>query len=547
MPNADAGELRPNDHHDGAVRVHAFEFGTPLDGRGSGGSRFRDLRVTNGFPASAAWRARLGGLDVRANDLWRLVHPAAGDGAILVWPACPARKAVRAAVDGDEAAGSPATRVISLIRVDFPSIRAARWRASLNARSIVVAEEDWQHFAPSLAARAPAILRTEFDAIVANGGGWLRLPELSIAAPSCDPDNEASSATILLRSMISRRPFEIGRDDIESESAFWALAAGALAALPAKARGDLSLASGFAPPFVPNAFRYVPIPCAPAGRRIDGAVPGAVSQRHDASRNTPPNPTSPQCAAFGQLLSGTAAVRGPSGVDELCTALSGPKGPPYDLIREIARQFGDRAGEIARQLYESNQSDWNSPLDLDLLDGVANVARCLPVEGSAAAFRARLLDRCEDHLIGCFAGNGFLCASDLRRLQTSAALAALVRRIIERRPHAIVARLQVSLTMLAHGEPAAVELLDDCLRVLLPPRWPANEWLALFDQEWTVQRALATLRRAQGQLAEDEFARLEGGVLNRLSCSTFVAERSRRLDLVRTAPQVQDRPVKHPA
>src|SRR5690242_9282601 len=117
------------------IRIHAFEFGTAEDGLGRGKpSRYHDIRMTAGFPVSAMRTARLATLSIRRNDLWRLVDPAAIDGAILVWPACAALERVRLTTADADAIDSPATRVISLIRTECPGSPAGRWRTSLNAR-----------------------------------------------------------------------------------------------------------------------------------------------------------------------------------------------------------------------------------------------------------------------------------------------------------------------------------------------------------------------------------------------------------------------------
>jgi hypothetical protein len=483
MPSPHARELRRTDNAGGMVRIHAFEFGS-LHARESGESlQFHDLRMTHGFPASAAWRARLGGLDVRAKDLWRLVHRDCSDGAIIVWPACPERKRVRLAIEEDDAVDSPATRVISLIRVSFPAVRAARWRASLNVRSIAVAETDWQRYAPALAARAPSLLRTEFDRIIAaDREVRVRLPDV----PDAIMSRAASTSAALLHSMASRRPIELGRDEVESESDFWGLVAKALAALPAEVSAQLSIASGLARPFLPEAVRYVP------------------------------------------------------DTENVDTANSAK--------RDIVKDLGIHAREIVRQFCESSAAHQPSALsNLDLLDAIASVGSCPPSADSSALSRERVLAECEDCLIACFARDGFLRAAELHRLRSSPVLAALAQRAIDGRPHAIVARLQVSLTMLAHAGAGVGEILDDCLRVLLPPRWPASEWLDLFDADWAVRRALTVLRWARGQIPEHEFTDIERALVNRLSCSTLPNERAHRRALACVLPAALDRPIKHPA
>lgn len=524
MPDANADQYPSISNCGDTVRIHAFEFGSSPR---AGDSRFHDLRATSGFPASAAWRARLGGLGVRTPDLWRLIHPATADGAIIVWPASPALKLVPPEVDNDDTPDSAATRVISLIRVDVPNVRAARRRAALNVRSIATSEQDWQHYAPALAVRASALLRTEFDAIVANDGMRLQLPDVARREDARNPG---------LAAEIAQRPIVLSRHHAASECEFWELAAEALALLPGETRGRLSFASGFAPPFALEAVRYVP--CALVSNHPDindvdleeDIAPAGAHRRLAAPDRFPSTGSSPESLA------------------KLCAVLSNENGMPLDLINYIARYFGGETREIERQLHAAGRSDRQpAPLSLDLLDDVVRMAFHLPVDGSAAGLRTLILGKCEDHLIGCFARNGFLGAEDLRRLQSSPVLAALVRQVIEERPHTIVARLRVSLTMLAHSGSGAVELLDACLRVLLPPNWPASDWLALFDADWEIRRALAVLRRARGPIPASEFVRVEGALLDRLSCGTLTAEPARRRCQVRMLPQISSGPVRHPA
>jgi hypothetical protein len=150
------------------------------------------------------------------------------------------------------------------------------------------------------------------------------------------------------------------------------------------------------------------------------------------------------------------------------------------------------------------------------------------VDGSCATWRETLLRDCEDRLARGLATNGFLTPRELMSIRMSPVLSALVRHIVEKRPHAIVARLQAGLTMLAHCTSYPADLLDSCMRTLLPARWPASEWLALFNEDWAIRRALVMLRRESAQLPRDEAASLESDLVNRLSCTAFAARRSDR-------------------
>jgi hypothetical protein len=525
-----------------AIRIHAFEFGIPEDSHATGKPpRFQDIRMTAGFPVSAVRTARLAALSVRRNDLWRLIDPAASDGAILVWPACPPLKRIRLATD-DEVEDSPATRVISLIRTAYPAVPAGRWRASLNARSIVVAESEWERHAPSLVRRAPALLRRDFDAIFgAHDDALMDLHDQGDVAEFAVRDHARSPTVCLRQSMMCERPLTLGPEAIGNEADFWSLAADALCSLPVERRGRVSLASGFAPPFVQNTIRFVPS-CVNSV-----AAPIRLDREPSPSHTRLCVQQSAGCSAFGRLLVASTPLDDVTGVDELHCSLSGRNGSLPTLVREISHHFGDRAAELATWLGAMSRDDRPSvQLSLDLLEGCARIAFCLPAEGPVGSWRDHLVEKCEDRLLQIAIDAGYLGVAELRCLQTSPALSNLVQRIIETRPHAIVSRLQISLTMLAHGGAAEARLLDGCLRAFVPSRWSAGDWLVQFDQEWAIHRAIAALRTAH-RSGQPEPADLERRLLNRLSCVTLDLRRPSGKTPVPMLPQILDQSARQPA
>ena len=437
------GDRRPA----AAIRIHAYEFGDRIDARQSG-SAFQDLRATENFPASAIWRARLGAINIRRADLWRLLDTATVDGAIVVWPMSPA-DAFEPVFGGKQSTSHVATRVISLVRLSHPNVRAARSRASLNVRSIAVEEQDWRQHAPSLVALAPNLLRNEFDALFEfEPGRELYLPRRRQVPPQPTEHRASSPASLLLGRMGCGAPVRLGRETFETESEFWKSAAESLGHLTGEMRGQVSLASGFAIPFAPAAVCY-------------------SQDEHHSSRR-------------------------------------------FD------------ASGAARELAGGNDGD-REPFGLDRLDRLADLAFGLSQNGPAATWNARTLQQCENDLLSHLSVNGFLLPDELAQIEQSPALAALVRRIVERRPHAIVARLQTSLTILASFGAEAAPCIDHCLRKLLPPQWSAAQWLALFEEEWIIRRGLDAVQRAR-QLPHGDKADLERALLSRLACATLSAK-----------------------
>lgn len=468
------------------IRVWAYEFGDCPDPAGTGRQlEFRDLRASGEFPASALSAARLMAITIRRADLWRLIDPGAGDGAIVVWPGPPARDR-EPGTERYSTRKTIATRVISLVRVDHPEVVSARGRASLNVRSVVFAEEAWRRHAGSLLMRAIHILRHEFEAVVGS-----RAP-VELHVSDCNPARTGHTASadagLLRQVMTNGTPIRLGRDAFESASAFWTSASEALRHCSRDEREHVSLACGFTAPFGPAAICYSPArqtgSATAVGCLVDAAPHGASAERR----------------LGGRLIQ----LHGPENGGDRPAGASRPGAP-------VSMSHSETAGH-----------DGNADFLGRLQECVSAALRFRP--GQEAARRARALAACEADLLGHLAQNGFFRPSELTRIQQSPSLSALIRHIIDSRPHAIFSSLQTSLTILAAFGPATAACVDECLRKFLPPAWPATELLVSIAQRWALRQALVAVQRA-GRIAAHEATELRDMLLARLSCDTLAVPR----------------------
>jgi hypothetical protein len=342
----------------------------------------------------------------------------------------------------------------------------------------VVFEEDaWRRHAGSLLMRAIQILRSEFDAII----GSQAPVELSVASCHAPFANHTlpPGVGLLRQAMISGAPVRLGQDAFETESTFWTSASEALRHTPSEERKAVSLACGFAAPFVPAA-----ICCSPAHHQ------GSTTAVEGIVENEPPE--------------------------------SGPAGR---LIQLHARHSGP--GERPVRAPNPGQASAKPPdgaCNFDVLDRLEERVRAalrFPPGHETASRRAQPLIGCEGDLVRHLALNGFFLPRELDRIQQSPALAALVRHIVDSKPHVIFSRLQISLTILAAYGPATA---DECLRKLLPPAWPATELLESITQRWALRQALSAIERADG-IAAQEAAELRDMLLARLGCHAFTPSR----------------------
>jgi hypothetical protein len=471
------------------IRVWAYEFGDCPDPVEIGRQlEFRDLRASGKFPASALAQARLMAITIRRADLWRLIDPAAGDGAIVVWPSSPASDRG----PGTERYSSRetiATRVISLVRVDHPEVVSARRRATLNVRSVVFTEDAWRRHAGNLLTQAIHILRQEFEAVIgAHAPVELRVGD-------CDPSGTgwtvSAGADLLRQAMTNGTPTRLGRDSFESGLAFWISASEALRHSSRDVREHASLACGFAAPFGPAAICYSPTHQTGSATAVECLVGAAP---HGANGESRPDGRLIQLHARDK----NAADR-PAGVSR--------PGAPASM------SHSETAGH-----------DGKADL-LDRLEQRVSAALRFPPGHETAFRRAQALVGCEGDLLGHLAMNGFFLPHELDRIQQSPSLSALVRHIIDSKPHAIFSRLQTSLTILAAFGPPTAASVDECLRKFLPPAWPATELLESIAQRWALRQALVAVQRS-GRIAAHEATELRDMLLARLSCDTLAVPRS---------------------
>jgi hypothetical protein len=460
------------------IRVWAYEFGDCPDPLAVGRQlEFRDLRASCEFPGSALSHAQLMAITIRRADLWRLIDPAASDGAIVVWPSSPPRNpgpgcGWRSPIE------TIATRVISLVRVEHPGVVPARRRASLNVRSVVFAEDAWRRHAGSLLTQAIHILRVEFDAAIDS-----QIPvDLSVGPRHAPFANHVlpDEVGLLRQAMTSGASVRLGQDAFKTESAFWTSASEALRHTAFEARESVSLAYGFAEPYVPA--------------RI--------------------------CCSLTHHKGSTTAVECLVGDEP--AFLHAERGSAGRLVQLHARhrEPGERAvaaPDPAAQASPSHSDGACNSNVLDRLEERVRVALRFPPGDETASGRAPSLLDCEGDLVRHLALNGFLLPHELDLIQQSPALSALVRHIIDSKPHLAFSRLQISLTILAACGPA---ILDECLRKLLPPAWPATELLESITQRWALRQALSAIERADG-LAAQHAAELRDMLLARLSCHAF--------------------------
>jgi hypothetical protein len=470
----------------GVVRVWAYEFGDRPDSLVAGWEpEFQDLRASQEFPGSALAHAQLLPINIRRGDLWRLIDPAASDGAMVVWPISPARDfgpgtAHRTSIE------NIATRVISLVRVTCPNVRSARARAALNVRSLAVAEEAWRMHADVLLSRAEHLLRHEFETVIGS-----QIPfDLQLAAGRATPLDNSDPCSNMLQAMASRTALRLGPATFETGRGFWESAGRALGHFPVEMREQVSLACGFAAPFVPAAICYSPTHQTGSTTDVDCII------------DRTPRAAGAESRPAGQLIELQARRRGRTDQPALLPTTGGRTSTATDATDDT----GDR--------HEF----------LDRLEERTAVALRFPPGHGTPACRARALLNCEADFLEHLDVNGFFLPCELDRIQRSPTLSALVRHIIESKPHAIVSRLQASLTILAAFGPATAVSIDECLRKFLPPAWPATQLLKAIEERWALRQALGIVQRA-GRVPADEAAELRNALLARLSCDSFVIPR----------------------